>query len=904
VEVSLAEWLAGLERRDLETLLRRRPEARSLLGTKRCDLPALAEAISRPEAVMAAAESLDGFLLNLLHAALLLNPDASASSLSALAPGVDPQELAAGAEELSRWGLVFVIPNHVPGTGPTGLVGPQGNGSAAVRRATGGGSRSAIRGALNTGTSCNWSLYVPACVANVVSRPPGMGPPVRRALATHSPALLAGIAANLGLAAPRPSKGAGLVAEIAAALVDPDRVAGLLADAPSGSREIVGMAREVGGVLRWDELVGGGLVRWHQSHWTGQGAALSPLEWLESRGLLVTQSGTIFDGTPVAVPAEVEIALRGGRMFESWPPAQPPRVAAARASGPRAKTVAAAALAAQPVVGDPGKSVADLEALLDLWAQTESPSLQKGGLGVRELRRAAKAISLPEGYVAFLYALAVESRLLAHDDRRRVVPSPAAAAWAAKPPALRWAELFETYLGGMLWAETLGGLVDIDKVEHRAYLVRLRRSLLSELAALPTGATTDVDLLGRRLLWRHPLLIHCEDCARTLTSQVAQALGWLGTLAVAPLMSLLEPARSAVAGPGWTDRVGPATAAFAPAVSEITVGADLSIIVLGPPVPALGAALARFADLQASSPARMYRLSEASLRRALDAGMKGSQITEVLVAHAPRGVPQNVAYLIDEVANRHGHLVVGQAGLYVRSHDPALLAGVIADRRLTSFVPRLVAPTVALLDGGDPAKALAALRSAGYLPVAEAGGAALTASKAPAVSPILVRPTRSGPAGTSWADLAPNEAEALAEALAHGSRGPAAAAREGPVPKMTQPRPAAVAMAGATGRAPAGDEPQGPTCTNPDDVRRLLEWAANEEAVVEIAYVTSRGRTSMRKVEPYAVLGARLYATCHLTGAELAIQLARVASARATGDAVDDEEDEGPNLLLKPLPSR
>src|SRR5207237_6611241 len=139
-------------------------------------------------------------------------------------------------------------------------------------------------------------------------------------------------------------------------------------------------------------------------------------------------SGTTYDGAPVAVPAEVEVALRGGKMFESWPPAQPPRVAASGGSGATAKTEAAVAKAAQPVVGDPGKSVADLEALLDLWAQMEPPSLQKGGLGVRELRRAAKAIGLPEGYVAFLYALAVESGLLAHADRRRGVPPPAAAA--------------------------------------------------------------------------------------------------------------------------------------------------------------------------------------------------------------------------------------------------------------------------------------------------------------------------------------------------------------------------------------------------------------------------------------------------------------------------------------------
>ena len=56
MEFSVTEWLEGLERPALETLLRRRPEARSLFGAKRCDLRALAEAISRPEAVLAAAE--------------------------------------------------------------------------------------------------------------------------------------------------------------------------------------------------------------------------------------------------------------------------------------------------------------------------------------------------------------------------------------------------------------------------------------------------------------------------------------------------------------------------------------------------------------------------------------------------------------------------------------------------------------------------------------------------------------------------------------------------------------------------------------------------------------------------------------------------------------------------------
>jgi hypothetical protein len=891
VEVPLVGHLEALERRDLETLLRRRPEARSLIGAKRCDVAALAEAISRPEGVVAAADALNGFLRNLLHAALFLGPRASASSLSALAPGVDPQALAAGAGELSRWGLAFVAPgdpvdappNGQAATSRGGSVEPPPNGSGTIPPAgTNGSSVAAVPG--------NWRLFVPACVLNVVSLPEGLAVRLARALANRSPAFLAAIAGNLELERRAASTVPELVAEISTALGEPARVTRLLAKAPSGSREIVDMARKLGGVVVRDDLVGRGLASWHQPHWTGKGVPTSPLAWLESRGLLVVAPSTLYDEGPIAVPAEVEVALRGGRLFESWPPPKPPALNAGRSS--RATPAkSAAAKPAHLAVGDPGRSVADLEALLDLWAQAPSPSLQKGGLGVRELRRAAKTLSLPEPYVGFLYALAVETGLLAQDEGRRVVPSAAVAGWAAKPAPQKWAGLFESYLGGMLWAETGGGLVNIDRVEYRGYLVRLRRSLVAELAALPEGTPTDVKSLGRRLLWRHPALIHCEECGTNLTSLVTQALGWLGTLAPPPALSLLEPARSAVADPRWTELTGPGSAAFAPTVSEITVGADLSIIVAGPPVAALGALLARFADLQASSPARIFRLSEASVRRALDGGMKGSEITAALQAHAPRGLPQNVAYLIDDVAHRHGHLVVGRAGLYVRSDDPALLATAAADRRLASFAPRLLAPTVILLEGDDPAKVLTALRSAGYLPVAEAGGVAISTSKAVGASPAPLRPVVVGLSGAPWSDLAPKEAESLAEALLKGSRAPAPAL--------------------SSGHMPAGDQGCESTCTNPDDIRRLLELAADEELVVEIGYVTSRGRTSMREVEPYMVLSTRLYATNHLTGAELTIRLDRVASARVTGQADGEDLDDDPEgrsegmiLLMGPSPSR
>ncbi|MGH2717688.1 MAG: hypothetical protein ACRDJU_03780, partial [Actinomycetota bacterium] len=209
-------------------------------------------------------------------------------------------------------------------------------------------------------------------------------------------------------------------------------------------------------------------------------------------------------------------------------------------------------------------------------------------------------------------------------------------------------------------------------------------------------------------------------------------------------------------------------------------------------------------------------------------------------------------------------------------------------RRLASFAPRLLAPTVALLEGDDPAKALTVLRSAGYLPVAEAGGVAIANATPRVAAPAPLKPAMVGASGPRWADLAPTEAESLAEALLQGPVRPATALAPG--------------SAGQQGREQA--------CTNPDDIRRLLEWAADEMLLVEVGYVAPKGRTLRREVEPYQVSSNRLYAACPITNAEVSIRLDRVLSVRVTGAAQseeldDDLEEDAPEpriVILHPTP--
>jgi len=69
----------------------------------------------------------------------------------------------------------------------------------------------------------------------------------------------------------------------------------------------------------------------------------------------------------------------------------------------------------------------------------------------------------------------------------------------------------------------------------------------------------------------------------------------------------------------------------------------------------------------------------------------------VLVIHENRGLNP----YIEDVARRHGNLVVGRTSLYLRSEDPMLLRAAVADRRLASMRPHLIAPTVAVLEADD-----------------------------------------------------------------------------------------------------------------------------------------------------------------------------------------------------------
>lgn len=189
--------------------------------------------------------------------------------------------------------------------------------------------------------------------------------------------------------------------------------------------------------------------------------------------------------------------------------------------------------------------------------------------------------------------------------------------------------------------------------------------------------------------------------------------------------------------------IAAATRALVPApVDTLIAQADMTVLAPGPLEPDMGAFLERIADLESPGVASVWRITDASVRRGLDAGFTAEEIHAWLDDHVMGEVPQGIAFLIDDTARTHGSIRAGAAMSYLRSADPALIT--TAAEKLSGII-RPLAPTVAVSQLPLP-KLMDALRKAGLQPTAEdETGAQLNMAPEPALVPAtpshLPRPT-------------------------------------------------------------------------------------------------------------------------------------------------------------------
>ncbi|GAB1644719.1 helicase-associated domain-containing protein [Krasilnikovia sp. MM14-A1259] len=626
-------------------------------------------------------------------------------------------------------------------------------------------------------------------------------------------------------------------------------------------------------------------------------AMAEPVRWLVEHHVLVPVSDAGRaprpDGELVELPREVGLLLRRDtgplgplRPFAPTPPSPVREVKSVDSAG----------------AGQVMEAVRITEAMLEALATEPAAVLKTGGLGVRDLKRLARATGQDEPTVALLLEVAYAAGLVGEADAsgagRGAVSSRAAGGvdetflptstydlWRATGIAQRWDTLARSWLVMTRQPSLVGQRDERDRPiaalapdAERAGAPHARREALNVLAGLPAGTAPSVDGVLGLLAWQAPRRARGREPAHRDAMSSAAALGVtaLGAITSYGRLLLADPAE-ADPDPLGVDPEHPPTGpelarvldALLPVpVDHVLVQADLSVVVPGPPEPELAAELDVVAEHESAGGASVHRVTAASVRRALDVGYGATDLHALFRRRSRTPVPQALTYLIDDAARTHGGLRTGSAGAYLRSDDEVLVAEALADKRLAPLALRRIAPTV-MVTPFPVARLLGALREAGYAPVAEdAGGAA-----------VLTRPKvrRSAPRTPLAAKVADQAAPLqlagprLAGVVEQIRRGDIAtrAARRAPV----------------TVRAAHGQGVPGLTAVQAHgQAMAVLQQAVRDKALVWVGYVDSHGATLSRLVRPVSLSAGYLRAEDERTETLHTFALHRITAAVAESE--------------------
>ncbi|MGW2515148.1 helicase-associated domain-containing protein [Streptomyces scopuliridis] len=842
---TLAEALRTQGDGSLVALLRARPD---LLSPVPSDLSQLATRAGTRASVVRALERLDRFTLQTAEALAVATEPASYDTLRALLTGDE------GDPEIEA-----VLPRAVETLRDQALIWGADDRLRLVRTAR--------------------ELLAPSPTH---PSPTGLGPTVAEATAGMSPGRLQEILTAAGL--PSTHDPVSAVASLTALFTDRTRMAALLDTAPVEALSVL------------DRLV------WGPPYGEVTSSPTPPVQWLRDRGLLLPATTRT-----VVLPREAALHLRAGRAHRTPEPVAPtvaPRASDA-STGARPQvvdnTAAGQAYTALATIeelakdwneGGPnvlragGLSVRDLKRTATALDVTEPVA----------------AFWVELAYAAGLLAADGES-----DERYAPTPAyddwqelPAPERWAR----LATAWLTATRTAGLVGSQDSKGrtLAALGPDLDRGAAPEVRRRILDLLATLPEGTAPDPESLIARLRWERPLRgasgtgrpddLRARLAAWTLNE--AEMLGITGRGALAShARALLGPAPDAARTPGERatgGRIGePATGgrttaelsamddgrtpgaptatadggrtpgelaaaglraarALAPLLPEpldhVLLQADLTAVAPGPLLRPLAELLAIAADVESKGGATVYRFTPGSVRRALDAGQSASDLHDFLRNHSRTPVPQPLAYLIDDVARKHGHLRVGAASAYVRCDDEAVLDEILADKRSQGMRLRRLAPTV-LAAHADAVTLLEGLRVMGFAPAAESAEGDVMITRAHAHR----TPPRTAPAPVPDGPPTPDTTLLSAAVKAIRAGDLAATVVHKPVPEPSGSGSAALASAAAASRN--GALPR----TTSAETLATVQAAAMTGSAVWIGYVNADGAASQRVIAPVRVEG-------------------------------------------------
>ncbi|GAA4772522.1 helicase-associated domain-containing protein [Citricoccus nitrophenolicus] len=531
-------------------------------------------------------------------------------------------------------------------------------------------------------------------------------------------------------------------------------------------------------------------------------------------------------------PLEAGLAWRGGTAGRPLDPG-PPQPTGRPVTGALSRNAALATIA------DLLRGTANLLDALAPGLRT----LRTGGVGVRELKRLSAATgSSPEDTAWLLELVAAAGLSVLDPDTSTWRPSATVPEWRRSDRHTQWAALVAGWLSsgrapmlGPPPAESTGHALAPDR--NRPDAPRLRAALLEsarEVESERPGTPLD-PAVAERQRWRAPRQSSRTAAFTPALLAEAEQLGLSGAGALTEAGTLVAE--------GLLDQAAAALGQALPeAVTTVRLQGDLTAVAPGYLDPVVDRRLAGMADKEGDGAARVYRFSDASLHRALDAGATADEIEAFLAGHSADAVPQSLRYLIRDVARRHGMLSVGPAQAWLRSEDVDLLDAIVADPAMSPAQLERIAPTVVVAGVGhrDLHRLLATAghRAALHRAPEETGHGQAEARTLPGTAesafPEPVRAVR-------WA---PSEEELAAQI---------ARLRSAPSPV-----------------------PSGP---GTEEAVAVLRQAASLRQRVDLVTVDQRGRRQSRRVVPLAVAGGRVRCLAPEQDAEVVVPLHRVVSA-------------------------
>jgi hypothetical protein len=519
-------------------------------------------------------------------------------------------------------------------------------------------------------------------------------------------------------------------------------------------------------------------------------------------------------------------------------------------------------------------TIARVRDLLDEWSMHPPAILRSGGLSLRDFSAATRHLHADWRLTSLTIEVARAARLVTDDQAESPhwMPTDHYDAWLSRPAAEQWLELVDAWLTlpRLAWLADEKTQVLSAERDRRAIPI-LRSQVLDLLVELAEGTALDLDNALALLDDRQPRR-GGELRRQTVESTISEAteLGLLGAGALTTAGRLLL-APTAATLPDRRARTTRVTAALAEAlpadIDQVLIQADLTIVAPGPMAADISRTLRLLADIESRGHATVYRITESSLRRALDAGWDATAIHRSLEEMSRTPVPQPLSYLVDDVARRHGAVRVGTAFAYVRCDNPETLTAVLTDRNLRTLGLSRIAETV-LVSQAPAAELIAALRTGGYAPAAEDPDGTVVIRRpqdhrAPAPRPSSIS-TRRLPE------------DALVDAAIRSLRAGDRARSQGRGPTVTGPA-----------ATPVDASPDTPSMTSAAIVSTLRRALADNRPLW-IGYADTAGTVTQQIVDPIRLGGGVLTAFDHRTEQVRSFSVSRVTGvAPLTADVVE-----------------